>query len=131
MTDLNQVPEPVKELLECLEIFMEHVEYHQAYREWIHDDVTLYDALADSEPGTQEHDRLNDEIAAHRSRHPVKTVDEEMLETAMVQVVELAMQLLSDHLELIDLFQAAADEARQHEEVGKIIRPALIVPGQA
>jgi hypothetical protein len=84
--NLAEVPEPIKELLECLEIFME---------------------AADGED-----------------------VDPEFLNTAYYQATELVMQLLSDHLELIDLFQAAADEAQQVEEVGKIIRPALYVPGQ-
>lgn len=105
--DLSEVPEPVKELLACLEIFMEQVDYKHDFHEW-----------------------WNLPVAERHSTPPPVVPNDTELTTAHWQVTELVMQLLSDHLELIDLFQAAAEEAQQVQRVGEIIRPQLYVPGQ-
>lgn len=97
--------EAVKQLLTCLEVLMEEVDFQRDCEEWFD---------------------LPDE-KRHETPAPKRPTGDE-LDTAMWQVVDLTMGLLHDHLTLVQLFEDAADAADERERVGKIIRPKLVLP---
>ena len=100
--------EAVGQLLSCLEILMEEVDFHRDTEEWF----------------------KIDESIRHKVTPPKRPTQTE-LHTAMWQVTELAVALLEDHLTLVQVIEAAEAAADEHAKVGEIIRPQLIVPGQS